>query len=233
MIIKNHLSFFLNIRIKSYKRKWYFKKKDKSFSFGLVLSVLVLMVFAFIWNICFNIFVSDMRENVYENIKEEVKSNTKNIEFDISDKIKITMPECMTFLEKNIDNKEGFDEYYYQYVSSNVAKSDLEAIQIYYFDNYNITDYYLDYNNFENEIYNNLSQYSIIDKGTIDLNGNSGFYLKFDKMDETRITLAYFIPINNGLIQVYTYLNKENYSEESKDLSDNVVKSIQISKENI
>ena len=220
-----YIDFLKGLRIKSTKGKWYFKKKDGSFKFGLILSILILIVFANIWNLVFYTVGADLKENVISNVKEELKEKTKNIEYNISDKIKITMPDCMTYYEDEYDDSNGFDIYYYQYVSNNTSKSDLEAIQIYYYDNYNINDYY---NDFENEIYEAMSQYEITEKGTIDYNEYSNLYFIFNKMDTTRITIGYYIPVNNGLIQIYSYLNKDTFNNDSKLLIDNIVKSLKI-----
>ena len=223
-----YTDFLKGLRIKSTKGKWYFKKKNNNFKFGLLLSILLLIVFANVWNLVFLTVGKDVKDNVINDVKEELKEKTKNIEYNISNKIKIKMPECMTYYEDEFDDSNGFDIYYYQYVSSNTSKSDLEAIQIYFYDNYNINDYYGDYDTFKNEINNTMNEYEIIETGNIKFNNYTGFYNVYNKMDQTRTTIGYYIPINNGLIQIYAYLNKDNYNLESKTLSDNIAKSLMI-----
>ena len=220
------------IRIKSYKGKWYFKKSAKKFKYGLFFSVIALIAFAASWNISFSIFAPDFKDNIFSNVKDEIKEKTKNKEYQISDNITITMPDCMTFYEKDVDDSNSFKVFYYQYVSNNTNKSDLESIQIYYYENYNINDYVKNEEEYENRMHDLMAKYSIVDQKSLDLDSKYNFYYVYDKMSDQRISIGYYILYDNALIEVYTHMNKTNFDSDSELLSNNIIKSIKLTMTN-
>ena len=212
-------------RIKSKKGKWYFKKKKNKFYYSIFLSILLIIFYVSILKFYDLTFGYKIRDNVLTEIKQE---QTKNIEFKISDKLSIKMPECMILNEKDYDNSDGYDYYYYQYLSSDVSKTDLKALEVIFFDNYNIYDYYTDFNELKDALYDYNKKFNIIENGQINWNNNMVDYYKMDSTSTDAITYCYIIPLDNGFIILYTYWNKENFADKNKDLSDNIIKSLRI-----
>ena len=223
-----YLDMLSGTRIKSIKGKYYFVKSEKRFKIGIFISIFVLIGFAAGWNIVNAVIGEDIKNNIIENIKTEYKEKTQNKEFTIDNKIKITMPECMTFLEDKHDDNGLFETYYYQYVTNNTEKTDLQTIQFFYYDNYNIKDYFNDYETFTKEISNAMFKYGILNSGMIDIEGQKVFYLVLDDMDQGRTSVGYYLNFDNVMIEVYTHFKKDNYQVNTKKMSDDIISSIKI-----
>ena len=215
-------------RIKTIKGEWYFNKKDQNFKYGIFISIISLMAFAGIWNFTNATIGEDIKNDLLNNIKEEVKENTKNKEYKINDKLMITMPECMTYYDEKVEKNDSINSYYYQYVSNNTSRSDLESIQIYYYENYRIYDYYNNLAAFKNEITNLVSSYDIKEQDKIEINGETVLYYVFDKLDPTRPSIGYYIIKDNSLLEIYMLFNRDNFGDKYKSLGENIIKSIKL-----
>ena len=186
------------------------------------------MAFAGIWNFTNATIGEDIKNDLLNNIKEEVKENTKNKEYKINDKLMITMPECMTYYDEKVEKNDSINSYYYKYVSNNTSRSDLESIQIYYYENYNIYDYYNNLAAFKNEITNLVSSYDIKKQDKIEINGETVLYYVFDKLDPTRPSIGYYIIKDNSLLEIYMLFNRDNFGDKDKSLGENIIKSIKL-----
>ena len=114
------------------------------------------------------------------------------------------------------------------FIVQNVAKSDLEAIQIYYYTNYDFHSRFDSIESLQSNFDNTMTQYTILEQGSFNMNGQNVLYYVLDKLDPTRTSVAYFIIIDNGMLELYTHLMKDNFNEKSKQLSDSIIKSIKI-----
>lgn len=210
-------------KIKSTKGKWcYNLNKKKNLKLGFYFTFLALILFASIWNIFMVTF--DVNKKIEDKLKLELKESTKNKEYILGDKISIMMPDCMKYYEDKYDN-ETTEYYYYQYISENTLKSDIEAIQLYYYPNYELSD---NYDLFKNNLKESFNDYDIIDETDKVINNRKSIYYKLDKYDNNRITNVYFIPYDEYMFELYVYINKENSNENNQKISDDIASSIKI-----
>ena len=131
--------------IKSIKGKWYyFEHKDKKNpKIGLTLAMYTLIVITVIWNAI---------------MSPIIKEDSKIIEYKVNNNITVKMPDCMKLDEESHTNND-IETYYYNYLSQNVNKSNIEVVEISYYPKY---DYDFKYEEFKELLTDSLSKYDIL-----------------------------------------------------------------------
>ena len=209
-----YLDIIKNNRIKSKKGKWYFISKKENAKFGLGLAIYALILIAILWNVS----VAPNVANINENNKSEI------IEYKIENDAVLMLPDCMKLYKKDQKTENNIDIYYYNYLSEDISKSNIQIVEIFYYPSFN---YISDYDEFKTSMKNSLSTSEILLEKDKIFNGNNTLYFKLNKYDEQRIVNSYFVLLpNNKLIEAYVYVTKDGYSDEDENASDDIIKSI-------
>lgn len=195
--------------IKSIKGKWYFEHKDKKNpKIGLALAMYTLIVITVIWNAI---------------MSPIIKEDSKIIEYKVNNNITVKMPDCMKLDEESHTNND-IETYYYNYLSQNVNKSNIEVVEISYYPKY---DYDFKYEEFKELLTDLLSKYDILLTKDKIINQNKVLYFKLNNADETRIVNSYFVPLqNNRLLEIYIYVKRDGYSSSDEEKTDKIIESI-------
>lgn len=218
-----YLDILKNSLIKSYKDNWYLNDKYKSNNkVGLNMSFWVLILFVTCWNVFGPMFFDvDTKYNSSLNSVEKAKL----VEFKINDELYINMPDCLK-LYSSYKDTENIESYYYQYLTQNVNKSDIEVVEIQYYPIYmvemtqEIKDYMREY----------YSEYNIIEEEDKLINGKNVMYFKLDGINGTRLTNVYLLPVGDGFVELYVYINSKNYDKSDDRLSDEIASSVKVIK---
>ena len=156
------------------------------------------------------------------NINEN--NNSEIIEYKIENDAVLMLPDCMKLYEKDQKTENNIDIYYYNYMSEDISKSNIQIVEIYYYPSFN---YLSDYDEFKTSMKNSLSTSEILLEKDKIFNGNNTLYFKLNKYDAQRIVNSYFVMLpNNKLIEAYVYVTKDGYSDEDENISDDIIKSI-------
>lgn len=212
--------------IRSKKGKWYFKnKKIKNPRLGLIISISFIIIFTSCWNLGMlgvKFFKEDY--NIYNNSSGQVSEKSKLKDYKINDVFTIQMPDCMKLYTKDYSN-DNVETYYYQYVSQNVYKSNIEVIEMYYHPNYNIND---NYEQFKSFFKDSLSKYEILAQEDKIIKDNKIMYFKLNNYGNNlnRFVNTYFVPFSNDLLEIHIHINRDNYNVNDDKESDKIIESI-------
>ena len=152
-----------------------------------------------------------------------IKEDSKIIEYKVNNNITVKMPDCMKLDEESHTNND-IETYYYNYLSQNVNKSNIEVVEISYYPKY---DYDFKYEEFKELLTDLLSKYDILLTKDKIINQNKVLYFKLNNADETRIVNSYFVPLqNNRLLEIYIYVKRDGYSSSDEEKTDKIIESI-------
>ena len=219
-----YIDIIKGFKIKSSKGKRYYKKTKKDFKIGALLVICILIIFTGLCNIILSLISINGTLNIDKNnykINTLEKSGLRK--FNINDKLVLQMPDCMKYYKDEYN--ENQKRYYYQYISRNVDKSDIEVVELYYYESF-------DNNNINEKFYENikksLEKYGIKNEEVKTINDKNINYYKLENLDETRYVNAYYIPFDNKIVEAYIYINKNKYDEKDDNTSDEIIKSLKL-----
>ena len=230
-----YLDVIKGFRIKSTKGNWYYRKKEKSFKFGLILSIFTLIIFASIWNIAFTSIGLKNNYNfgsIQTETNDDIEKISKNNQIIIGNKFTLEIPNCMGLYKDEEVEDAGIKFHVYRYIASNTYCSKLQVIQIADY-GIEVYDQYENFDDVKDTMRNFLSDYGISDEGDISIGDSIGYYFsitngkKLLNIDKKAIVICYYISTKKGLIQINTIIDSHDYNE-AKSLSDNIVKSLKI-----
>ena len=216
-------------KIKNTKGKWYYKKTKNNFKIGALLALCTLIIFTVLCNIILQIAgVNKILGIDEDNYRINTLEKSGLRKFNIDDKLVLEMPDCMKYYTSNYD--EGQNRYYYQYLSRNVNKSNIEVVELYYYGSFDVSKIN---DKFYENIKKNIEKYNIINEEVKTINNKNINYYKLDNLDKKRYVNTYYIPYDNSFFEVYIYISKNKYQPKDDEITDKIIESLKIYNENV